>query len=242
MTTIKRGITGWLLVAAAVLGLESQVGGQGRERGSSGGGSVRGTVKSVDAGAGTITIATGGGREQAPMEMTYSLAKDVEVASGTGFGRGTGALKEGKVADLIADTAVTLLLSPDKKTVEGIVAEEPMVRGTLKAVDAAKNTLTIAAGGGREQAPEEKTFSVAKDADIAVDDGHGRRLSVKEAKLADLGQGAIVSLRLSIDKKTVHSVLAEGPTMSGTVKELDAGEEGVKVVFYFKEDGVMSIK
>ncbi len=226
-------MAGGLLVTAALLALGSQAHSQEGPRGPAAP-EVRGLVKSVDAAAGTITIKTGFSRDRQPVEATYSLAKDVEVALGGAFGRFGGGVvaKEGKLGDLAEGTIVALTLATDKKTVESIGAEEPTARGKLKAVDANKNTLTITlAPTSREQAAgEEKTYSLAKDAEIAADDGRGSRLSIKEAKLADLAEGAIISLRLSIDKKLVHGVLAEGPSHFGTVKELDAGKKTLTLV------------
>jgi RNA polymerase sigma factor (sigma-70 family) len=213
----------------AGLGVQNLVVGQDRVRGP-GLTEVRGTVKSVDAAAGKITIATGGGREQPAGEMTYALAKDVEVAVGSAFSRGS-VFKEGKLADLAAGTAVTLTLAADKSTVESVLAEEPTLRGILQGVDAAKGTLTVTLPErARDQAPQEKTIPVAKDAEVVIDDGRGGRFSLKEAQLADLGEGALVILCLSIDGKLVQSVLAEAPTVSGTVKELDAAKKTLALV------------
>ena len=123
---------------------------------------------------------------------------------------------------------MTLYLSADQKTVEGVVAEGPIVRGTLKSVDAGKNTLTVqmpaGRGAGRDGGVvpgEEHTYSVAEGAEIAVDDGRGGRFSVKEAKLADIAQGAIVTVRLWVDMKKAQSVFAEGPSHQGTIKAID---------------------
>ena len=184
-------------------------------------------MKAVDVKEGTITLTTGGGRETAPTEKTYALAKNVEVGvpAGGGF-RGGALFKQAKLADLAPGTAVGVSLSADQKTVETIVAEEPTVRGNIKAVDAQKKTLTIAtiSGGGREQpaAEVESTFAVTADTEIAIDDGRGRRFSVHEGKLEDLSQGALVTLRLSLDKKIVTSILAEGATVIGVIKEIDS--------------------
>ena len=96
-----------------------------------------------------------------------------------------------------------------------MLAEGPTVKGVLKAVDATKNTLTIqlpgrAAGRGEAVAGEEKTYTVAGDAEIAADDGRGSRFSVKEAKLTDLAQGSLVTVRLFVDMNKAVSILAEG--------------------------------
>ena len=238
MSPRTHGISSGLLVTAVALGLAGLTFGQERGRLPQRA-EVWGMVKSMDAGAGTLTISVpvGGGREAravrepAPQDKTFPLAKTVEVAIGGDFGRGGGLFKEGKLADLTAGVRVGLTLSADEKTVESILAEEPTVRGRLTGVDATKNTLTISgAPSRREEAGEEKTYAVAPDAEIAVNDGRGTRFSIKEGKLAELAKGAEVTARLSIDRKQVQSVLAEGPVAYGTIKALDAAGSTLTLV------------
>src|SRR5262249_32535529 len=139
-----------------------------------------------------------------------------------------GLVKEVNLADLAPGSFVALTMSADEKTVEVIMAQGPMIRGVLKSVDAGKNSLTVnLSGGGRrgeEAADEEKTYQVATDAEIGMDDGRGRRLSFKEAKLGELVVGSIVTLFLSVDQKHAQSVMAEGPAHHGIVKAIDAGK------------------
>jgi hypothetical protein len=238
------GIAVGMLMAAVAIGLTGRANCQGRGPQRS---EVSGVVKSVDAGAGTITITISAGERrdgregrerQAPVttDRTYSLAKDVEVASGSGFGRGGGGLfKEVRLADLAAGVRVSLTLSADEKSVDSILAEGPTVRGQIKAVDGAKNSLTILLPSqqrGREEpaAAEEKTYTLTPDAEIAVDTGRGGRFSIKEARLTDLAQGAVVSARLSVNLKQVQSLLAEGPGYSGAIKALDPNKRTLTLV------------
>ncbi len=210
-----------LLLAALLLGLVQQANAQ-REPVRS---EMRGVIKSVDAGA--ITIAMGGGRDVAPTEKSYALAKDVEIAFGSAF-RFVSAVREGKLKDLSAGITVSLSLSADQKNVESILAEEPTARGMLKAVDAKKRTLTITSPPTqREQPGEDKTYTVAADAEIAIDDGRGRRFSIREGRLEELTDGAIVSLRLSLDKTQVFGVVAEGAMVMGVIKAIDAGKRSL---------------
>ena len=229
MSAPRDGIAGWLLLTAVVIGMAEPTNAQIREPQRP---EVRGVVKSVDAGAGTITVSIGEGREPTT-DKTFTLSKNVEVVVGANLGRGGfsgGLFKEGKLADLAAGVRITLALSADQQTVESALAEEPTVRGQLKAVDATRNTITISFPAGREQVGEEKTYPVAPDAEIAVDDGRGRRFSVKEAKLTDLAAGAQIMARLSIDMRQVQAVLTEGPSLSGTIKAIDPATRTLTLV------------
>src|SRR5262249_34289877 len=136
-----------------------------------------------------------------------------------------------------AGIRVTLTLFADEKHVESILAEGPTVRGQVKAVDATKKTLTVLGRSGRgesggrgEVALEEKTYTLAADAEVAGDDGRGQRFSVKEASLADVATGALVTAQLSLDGQSVQTVLAEGPSYFGTVKALDPAKKTVTLV------------
>lgn len=168
MLTKMHGLAGWLIVAGFALVTTNPLLAQERgERGGPAGQHVSGQLKSIDAAAHTITITTttpgGGGRdggerrEPVTTEKTFSLAKNVEVAVGTGtffsspWGR-VGAhvplFKEAKLTELAAGIQVSLALSADQKTAVSILAAGPVVKGVLKAVDATKNTITIQLPGG----------------------------------------------------------------------------------------------
>lgn len=211
----------WLLAALSIATLVPLVRAQVREAPRP---EIRGIVKSVDAAARTITVTAPESRDAAATEKTYTLAKDVEVAIGRGL-----LFKEGKIADLNAGVRVSLALSADQKTVDSILAEGATIRGVIKAIDATKNSVTISMQAGRDPAADERTLTVAADAEIAVDDGRGRRFSIKEAQLRDLSQGAIVTSWLSIDGKQIQSILAEAPMLTGTVKAVDAGKKALTV-------------
>jgi len=222
----KREIAGWLLAGAAFLGMDP-AGAQdfGRRQAAP---EVRGIVKAVDAKTGTITVMTGQTRDNVG-DRTFTLSKNLEVVTGTMVGR-FGIFKEAKLSDLSEGTMVMLSLAAGQKdTVEAIVAEGPMLRGQVKAVDAGKRTLTVSLlPSRRAEAEEEKTFAVDAGAEIAVDDGRGRRFSIREAKLTDITAGSAVNIRLSLDKKKVQSVLAEGPSVFGQVKEI--GKKSLTIV------------
>lgn len=225
--TTKHRLAFRLSVVAALLGIVHWSGAQSRDGRGDGRTDARGTIKSVDAAAGTITVTFGGGRETAPTEKTYTLAKDVEIC--VGAGRLGGLFREAKLADLTPGTLVGLGLTADQRTVEAVIAEEPFVRGVLKAVDAKTNTLTVSHEGERGGEGSEKAYVLAVDAEITLDDGRGRRHSIREAHIDDLAGGANVVLRLSLDRKQARAVLAEGATVTGTVKALDAAKRSLTV-------------
>ena len=238
MSAIHRLIAGSLVVVAIVVATageaSAQVDGRGAARTE-----VRGVVKSLDTAAGMITVSVFEGREQtAVRELTYPLAKDIEVVVGGGADRRVAStLKAAKLADLVPGVSVSLALSPDNAVVEAIVAEGPTVSGRLTGVDVTKNTITIsAASASRDrtgQPAEEKvhTLTLAPDTEIAVDDGRGRRFSIREGKTADLATGALITVRMSLDQKQAASLLVEGPSISGVVKSVDPGRNSLTVSF-----------
>jgi hypothetical protein len=187
---------------------------------------VRGVLKAVDAGKGTVTLDTNPREEGS--EKTYTLAKTVAVGVATGIGRRGGAYHEGKLTDLAPGAIVTLQMTADGKAVECVLAEGPTVQGVIKAVDGGKNTLTLTLRAGRRgEGGDEKTYTVGPNADVAIDDGRGRSSSLKEAKVGDLPAGALATVKLSADLKRVQNVLVEGPTVGGVVKSVDAAKRQI---------------
>jgi hypothetical protein len=194
---------------------------------------VRGILKSVDAKEGTITVTVGDSR-QALEDKTFAISKDAEIAAGDGSGRRAPAIfKAAKLSDLTSGDIVGFTLGADQKTIDSLIAEGPMIQGVLKGVDATNKLLTIAVfdRGTRERTeqPEDKTYSVAAPAEIGIDDGRGSRFSLKEGKLVDLIPGAHITAQLSLDQKSITSVTAAGPTIVGTVKEMDSKKNTITV-------------
>lgn len=193
---------------------------------------VRGVVEAVDAEKGTFDVNVGFGRLE-PAKRTFLLGKNTEIGINRGSGRFVrGAIRTGKRTDLVPGVVVQLHLAPDEKTVEYLVAEGPMVHGTIKAVDAGNHTLTLTwsvPSRERGEAPqqEEKTYTVDAKTEIGTDDGLGRLFSLKAVKLAELPVGAHAALHLSIDLKHVQTVVAEGATVSGKVKSVDADKKQI---------------
>jgi hypothetical protein len=187
---------------------------------------VRGLIRAVDTAKNTITLAIPNRGREAPEEKTFTLGKHAEVL--VDAGRGPFVRKEVKLADLPTGAVAALTLEFDGKTVESVFAEGPSFQGTVKAIDAGKRTVTLMLGGfGRGEEAPEKTFSVSKKAEIGIDDGRGRRFSMKEGKLADIQTGALVSVKLSLDQKTVESMTATGPHVFGVVKAVDVAKHTI---------------
>ena len=70
------------------------------------------------------------------------------------------------------------------------MADEPSLRGIVEKIDPTTKTLSIQTRpDGRGEAAETKTLTLADDADIAIDDGRGRRFSTREGTIADLAVG-----------------------------------------------------
>lgn len=195
-------------------------------RGRDGRADVRGVVKSVDAAAKTITVTAPAGRDVPAAEKTYTLATDAEIA----FDNGRRAYQPGTLKEIVEGAPVNLALTADQKAVESVLVEGTFVRGTVKAVDAPKRTITVTRGFGRgpDAAGEEKAYTVAADAEVVIDDGRGR-FSMKEGKLEDLAADAVVNLRLSANQKQVVGVVVEGASVLGLVKSVDAAKSTITV-------------
>src|SRR5262249_51845640 len=102
---------------------------------------------------------------------------------------------------------VDLKLLVDQKGVREIRAYGPTVTGTV-AGNAGNDSITLSGKEG------DKTFAVAKDARILIDERTA-------GKLTDFIDGTAAQLRLSADQATALEVHAEGPSFQGTVKLLD---------------------
>jgi hypothetical protein len=193
---------------------------------------VRGTLTAVDAAKGTVTLSGPARRgEDALTETTYVLNKAVEVVLDDGRGRRT-SLHEAKLGDLKVGCLVTLKLSPNQKEAVSVLTEGPNVQGTIKAVDAARQTITLAVRTDRgAEAGGEKTYAVAPGADVVVEDERPRRFfPVREVGLADLPVGAVAALKLLPDQSAAVVVRGEGPYVNGVLKAVDPGKGAVTVV------------
>jgi len=160
---------------------------------------VRGSVRKVDATVGTIDIRQRGDGGQ--VDLTFNLSRAAKVTVDG---------KEGKLGDLAEGMNVLLRISPATDDVQSIAAEGPTLGAALIAVDAGARTLTLG-GEGRE-----KSYPLSPDARVMVD---GRN-----AALGDLKEGARVTVKLSVDGKSVVGVTA------GRARDGDERREGDRPV------------
>lgn len=190
---------------------------------------VSGAVKAVDAAKGTVTLH---GSKTSPEPATFELATDVEVFLDDGTGDKLGFLK-GKRTDVTEGTSVILRLSEDQRVLR-IWVDGPTVQGTLKAVDAGKNTITAAVAFSKVEPLTDMTFAVSRNAKLFIDDAQPVDKLKKAPTLADLPAGAVVSLKLSADRKVVGGIRAEGVTVAGVLKAVDAAKSTVTVTVSVK--------
>lgn len=172
-------------------------------------------IVSVDATAAKLTakINANQGREVEPLwtETVFALSKDVRVVLEG---------KESALADLKAGQRVTLRLGEDGKSVVAISTGEPRrdgegdpkrerdgdgarpirLAGTLKAVDAAKLTLTARVQEREREPAEDRTYEVSRDYAVLVNN--------RPAELGDLEEGMRVTLQMSRDGKKVIVITA----------------------------------
>jgi Sigma-70, region 4 len=197
--------------------------------------SVQGILKAADATKNTITASVSTHKGEPPADTTFNIAKNARLEIDDGQPKDkTKPAKAPTLADLPASALVTLRLSADRKVVGSIRAEGLTVTGTLKAVDADKRTITVTVGGKKGEPGEDKTFTVAANAPVYIDDGKVKDKKKAES-LGDLPGGATVSLRLSLDQKSVVSVCAEGGSVQGNVKSVDPA--GDKITLHDKAQG-----
>ncbi len=110
------------------------------------------------------------------------------------------------------------------------VEQGPTVRGTLKSVDATKLTLTVLVMVDQTKKKiEEKTFEIAKDAKVLLPNASGDKNNVPTGRLTDLSEGIFVDLQLAVDKKTVTSISARGPTVQGNVTSVDPAKNTITI-------------
>lgn len=151
---------------------------------------VQGVLKALDSEKNVLTV-TIPKKGEPPTDKTYPIAKDAKVVLYN---------KEATIKNLALETPVTLKLSGFNKEVAMIQVQGPIMQGVLKAVDAAKNTVTVVLSSKTKSQPgEEKTFRVVKDAHIEITEG-------KTGRLSDLEKDRPVILWLSLNQEEVVGI------------------------------------
>jgi RNA polymerase sigma factor (sigma-70 family) len=193
--------------------------------------SVLVVVKALDAAKHTLTAVSGNKKES--KEKTYELDKDVRVVLNDGLTKGDKG-KDGSLTDLAPGATVELQLTPGGKTVSAITVRPWNLRGGVRSVDAAKRTMTVTSKGAKGAV--EKTFTLAKEARVLLNDGLSKGGKDQEGKLADLTDGTPVLVRVSaVDPKTLLEVRPQGRSLNGELKGVDVGSNQITVTV--KEDG-----
>jgi hypothetical protein len=184
---------------------------------------IQGVLKSVDAANSTITATVALSKIELATEKVFSVAKNARIFIDDGPVDKTKPTKQPRLADLPANVVVFLKLSAGRKTVGSIRAEGQTVTGGVKAVDGAKNTITVTISVKGE--PDvDRTFPVVKAAPVFIDDGKPIDKTKPAHSLTDLPVGARVVLRLALDGQSVVAVRAEGSHVYGTVKAVNAAK------------------
>lgn len=195
---------------------------------------ISGTVKAVDLAKKTLTVIAGGkGKEKPPEEQILTLGADTKVFLPIYVKKDEP--PQGKLADLQEGQRVDLELSADKKTVVRIGIQASHVSGIVKSVDAAKNTLTVSLMDKKQTG--EQTYVLASDSKIYLPSKSKNKETKEtpEGKLADLTEGVPVSLVLSFDLKTAHTVNVHAPSISGNVKAVDSAKSTITITTKGKE-------
>jgi hypothetical protein len=136
-----------------------------------------------------------------PEDRTLEVANEAVTLIDDGKGRRL-SVKEVKLADVPVGSSVSLKLSVNQQSVMQLRAEGRRLPGLLKTVDPAKGTITVATFVARGENPEEKTYTVAKDARIMFE---GNLVKLADIKID--GDGSPAQLQLSLDQNNVQSIV-----------------------------------
>ena len=198
---------------------------------------IKGTLTSIDAAKNTVTANVTFSKTEPAADKTFALAKSVKLVIDDGRPIDkTKPVKTPALTDVPAGVFVTLRLSADRKSVGAIHAQGQSISGVLKSVDAAKSTITVDIAVSKTEPPVAKTFDVSKDATISVDEGKvDKTVKPKRLSLGDIPIGAVVTLRQSLDQKSIVAIRAEGKNATGSVTAVDAAKN--VITLNHKADG-----
>ena len=151
------------------------------------------TVKAVDATASTITLEGKKSKTGSEPDQTIAVAQDAKISV-------DGQAK--KLGDVKAGAVVLLTLTEDKKSATAVVVNGGTIAGTVKAVYATANTITLEGRKIKTGSEPDQTIAVGKDAKVSVD-GEAK-------KLTDVKTGVTATLSLTVDKKTALAITVGG--------------------------------
>lgn len=192
-------------------------------------------VVEIDAAAHTLTAHIPEPGKKAP-PVTLKIANDatVELAGNVKAAPPS----TGTLADVAQGVNVILTLSDDKSTITHILVTGEHLNGTVKSVDAAAHTVTVAAVG-KDKSEIERTLPLLADGRIFyAGTGKSKTETPPAANFSDLAPGAHVSVSITADRKAFISIMIEGQSVSGSVSSLNASTRSIVLSSKGKEGPV----
>jgi hypothetical protein len=119
--------------------------------------------------------------------------------------------------------------NPDKKGARKDAG--PKVFGVVKAVDAAKKTVTVRLASKDGNAGE-MTYTLTAATPIVLPTAG--KAQAPAGKLSDLSEGINVVLSMAADQKSVASVTVQPPSVHGQVKAVDASKNTISITVFDK--------
>jgi RNA polymerase sigma factor (sigma-70 family) len=106
------------------------------------------------------------------------------------------------------------------------------VHGVVAALDTDKKIITLHVHVEGEKRTEEKSFPVAADAQILLEDVviKDKNQPLPKGTLADLSEGTWVAAELSADGKSITGIHARGPSVFGTIKAVNAATPAITIL------------
>jgi RNA polymerase sigma factor (sigma-70 family) len=195
---------------------------------------VRGVVRTVDPGPNKVTVAVLRSPDAKDTDdRTFPMAAGAKVILEDALDKSQ-ASPEGALGDLSPGTEVTLMLTPDGKSVRTLSARGPTLHAHVKWVAPAQNTLAVSTKDA--DGPVEKEVRLVRGAKIILDDGIGPKTATPpEGAFADLTEDTPVVVRLTVNREVALEVRVHGPTLHAQLKEYDAAKGTLTVIV--KEDG-----
>src|SRR5262249_2130455 len=111
------------------------------------------------------------------------------------------------------------------------------IHGTVVSVDAEKKTITVAVprNDGTKDT-DEKTFTLAKDAKVTLDEPAEKGKAQPTGKLGDLTAGTHVTVSLAADRTSARAIHARGPMLYAVVESTDT-DKNTLTIRYKTESG-----